>query len=178
MGKDITGLDVVAKMRSNLTGQLGVDRFDLISESRRAATVLLGERDSDTREATQLRVFKVAELGIEVMCAAIGIRPGDVDGQPAEFATIRQAREVMDGIAAEAARGAEMPKSWSDLIEALTLMSKHPMPESGPTRCAQDELIVCVDDTKFTPEEIARLDELGFSVGSAGGFYSYEFGNC
>lgn len=64
-----------------------------------------------------------------------------------------------------------------DLIEALQLIATRCKPEY-PTWCSHDELHVCADEDLYTPEEIAKLDELGFSVDTDGGFKSYRFGSA
>jgi hypothetical protein len=64
-----------------------------------------------------------------------------------------------------------------DLIEALQLIATRCKPEF-PTWCEHDALHVCVDDELFTPDEIAKLDELGFFVGGEGGFTSFRFGSA
>ncbi len=68
-------------------------------------------------------------------------------------------------------------KEWDALLRALQLLSKHPQPDSGPFYCSHDKLVVCVDDSKFSSEEIAELEQLHFSVDDEGGFYSFHFAN-
>ena len=67
--------------------------------------------------------------------------------------------------------------TMNDLIEALQICAKYETPER-PTNCQHDELTICVDDKKFSEEDIKRLDELGFFVGEYGGFVSFKFGSC
>lgn len=71
-----------------------------------------------------------------------------------------------------------LPPAWSDLIEGLTLLARHPGDTISPLHCEHDTLNVMADDQAFTEEEIARLDDLGFSVNSEGGFYSFRFGSA
>jgi len=65
-----------------------------------------------------------------------------------------------------------------DLIEALTLMQKYANPQY-PTNCEHDTLWVNVQPELVSPEDVRRLDELGFFPDSDGmGFMSYRFGSC
>ena len=68
---------------------------------------------------------------------------------------------------------------WADLIEALEIMRKH---ASGPfpTHCEHDQIWVQADPENFTPEEIAKLDELGFIPCDETGesFTSFIFGSA
>lgn len=66
---------------------------------------------------------------------------------------------------------------WADLIEALTLLSKH---QTGPfpTHCEHDELWVMSDPDQFTDEELERLEELGFRPSDEASFTSYLFGSA
>lgn len=73
---------------------------------------------------------------------------------------------------------APLPPAWLDLLEALTLLAQHPTSAISPLYCTHDTLRVCADDSAFTPEDLARLAELGFSVDSEGGFYSFRFGSA
>ena len=59
-----------------------------------------------------------------------------------------------------------MPQAWADLIEALTLMAKHQINDISPTHCEHDRLYVMADPAQFTPEELARLEELHFDPDS------------
>ncbi len=68
-------------------------------------------------------------------------------------------------------------EEWDTLLRALRLMAKHPMPDSGPFFCSHDRLLVCVDESKFTAEEIAQLEEMDFVVDNEGGFSSSRFAN-
>jgi hypothetical protein len=69
-----------------------------------------------------------------------------------------------------------------DLIEALTILAKYmDTDEYAPTHCEHDELLVLgVEVEKVSPEDIKRLDELGFfpneDLGT--GFKSFRFGSC
>jgi hypothetical protein len=74
---------------------------------------------------------------------------------------------------------AEMPTAWANLIEALTLLAKHQNNDISPTHCGHDTLTVCADPTKFTAEELARLDDLGFFPHSDGdAFMSFTYGSA
>ncbi len=72
----------------------------------------------------------------------------------------------------------DMPQSWADLLEALTLLAQHPTPDTDPFVCVHDELYVTADATKFTDAELDRLAQLGFDVNRDGGFRSYRFGSA
>jgi hypothetical protein len=66
------------------------------------------------------------------------------------------------------------------LIEALTIMLKYGNP-AFPTTCEHDVLYVpTYDYEKFSPEDIARLEELGFTYNEDGGegFMSTWYGSC
>lgn len=66
------------------------------------------------------------------------------------------------------------------LIEALTLLNKYEDP-SWPTHCQRDALHVLVDPSKFTSEELALLDTLGFFASNELGqphFTSYRYGSA
>lgn len=71
-------------------------------------------------------------------------------------------------------------KLMDDLIEALQIASKYMNEQQWcyPTNCSHDELLICVDETLFTPEDKARMEELDFFVGDEGGFKSFRFGSC
>lgn len=72
----------------------------------------------------------------------------------------------------------EIPSLWSNLLSALTLMSKHPASDY-PTWCDYDFLHVNVDDKAFTAKEIIQLEQWGFFLDEeAGGFYSIRFGSA
>jgi hypothetical protein len=64
-----------------------------------------------------------------------------------------------------------------DLIEALQIFRKYGNPDY-PTHCEHDELIVMVDPSGISPEDIARLDELGFFPSGEGYFRSTKFGSA
>lgn len=70
------------------------------------------------------------------------------------------------------------PKAWAELIEALTLLAKHPGDQVSPLHCEHDTLNVLADNSAFTADELARLEELGFHAGSEGGFYSFRYGSA
>ena len=68
-----------------------------------------------------------------------------------------------------------------DLNEALTIIKKGVDPtDKWPTNCGHDELFVKGDWSKYTDDEIKRLDELGFNKieDDEGGFSSFRFGSC
>jgi len=65
-----------------------------------------------------------------------------------------------------------------ELIEALQLMATKEKP-TYPTHCEHDVLTVCVAPSLFTPEEIDRLDRLGFVPDDEGeSFQSFRFGSA
>jgi hypothetical protein len=65
-----------------------------------------------------------------------------------------------------------------NLIEALTIMRKYANPQF-PTNCTHDLLWVDVDPKRVTPEDLARLEELGFDPDeNEDGFNSTLFGSC
>jgi hypothetical protein len=67
-----------------------------------------------------------------------------------------------------------------DLIEALTILRKYlAKPTHTPTNCAHDVLWVAVDPKTVPPEDVYRLDELGFVPDEdSDGFMSHRFGSC
>lgn len=67
--------------------------------------------------------------------------------------------------------------AWTDLIEGLEMLYQHKNDDVRPLHCEHDELWVMSDPTKYTPEELARLDELGFFV-AEDGFKSHRFGSA
>ena len=68
--------------------------------------------------------------------------------------------------------------NMENLIEALQIMLKHG-DVTYPTHCMHDELYIYPNSMDFTKEELARLEELGFSPDSEGsGFYSFKYGSC
>lgn len=65
-----------------------------------------------------------------------------------------------------------------DLIEALTIFRKYAAPDY-PTHCSHDQLTICgVEPDAVTPEDKARLRDLGFVEGSEGAFISFRFGGA
>ena len=53
--------------------------------------------------------------------------------------------------------------------------------DNYPFNCGHDVLWVNVDPEKVSIEDGARLEELGFMVGTddfEGGFYSFKYGSC
>ena len=70
--------------------------------------------------------------------------------------------------------------AWTDLAEAIPLLAKHAT-GSFPFHCEHDELTVMSDPEQYTPEELARLDELGFFVDDEYGgicFKSFRYGSA
>ena len=67
----------------------------------------------------------------------------------------------------------------SDLIEALTIFLKYGNPRN-PTHCEHDVLTISeIDPDDVTPEDRARLDELGFIVSeSERCFISFRYGSA
>lgn len=73
------------------------------------------------------------------------------------------------------------PKAWLELIEGIALLAKHHNDSVSPFHCEHDTLTVCSDPSKFTREELARLEEIGFFAGSEyddESFTSYRFGSA
>jgi hypothetical protein len=71
-----------------------------------------------------------------------------------------------------------LPKAWADLLAGLALLAKHPSNDISPLNCTANELTVMADPELFTPEEIDRLDTLGFIDGPTGTFNSFRFGSA
>lgn len=71
-----------------------------------------------------------------------------------------------------------MPTAWAELIEGLTLLARHPADQVSPLHCEHDMLRVMADDGAFTSAELERLDALGFTADTDGGFYSFRFGSA
>lgn len=59
----------------------------------------------------------------------------------------------------------DVPQAWADLIEAMTIMARHPADGVCPTHCEHDRLNVMADPASFTPEELQRLEALSFNPG-------------
>jgi hypothetical protein len=72
----------------------------------------------------------------------------------------------------------DIPQAWADLIEGLTLLARHHSSDISPLWCEHDTLHVCADTENFSPEEIARLEALGFHADDEDGFYSFRFGSA
>jgi hypothetical protein len=65
-----------------------------------------------------------------------------------------------------------------DLIEALQIFLKYGDPYC-PTHCEHDVLTVVIEQEKVSPEDAARLKELGFMEDTdIGCFKSYRFGSA
>lgn len=67
--------------------------------------------------------------------------------------------------------------AWVDLIKAIEILSWH---KTGPfpLHCEHDELFVMSDPSKYSPEELSQLEDLGFFVNDDGGFSSFRFGSA
>jgi hypothetical protein len=72
----------------------------------------------------------------------------------------------------------EIPLAWAELVECLTVLAKGHTDDISPLWCEHDTLHVCADPEKFTPEELERLETLGFHVDDEDGFYSFRFGSA
>lgn len=71
------------------------------------------------------------------------------------------------------------PKAWAELIKALTTLAKHPSNDLSPFHCEHDRLTVMADPSRFTMEELERLDALGFFANEGEGtFTSFRFGSA
>ena len=69
-----------------------------------------------------------------------------------------------------------------DLIEALTILSTYLTNDeylyNRPTNCDHDVLRVCVDYTKVSKQDLARLLDLGFIPDEDSGYMiSYRYGS-
>jgi hypothetical protein len=71
-----------------------------------------------------------------------------------------------------------LPQAWSDLLEGLALLSKGQSNDISPFHCEHDRLTVCADPARFTTEELAYLDKLGFHPDDEDCFYSFRFGSA
>ncbi len=67
--------------------------------------------------------------------------------------------------------------AWADLPRAIEMLSWHKT-SNWPFQAEHDELFVCSDPSKYAPEELAELDELGFFVNEDGGFSSFRYGSA
>lgn len=63
-----------------------------------------------------------------------------------------------------------------DLIKALTILKKYGSP-AFPTHCEHDVLMVLIDPSKVSEEDLATLDDLGFFPAD-GVFQSFRFGSA
>lgn len=70
--------------------------------------------------------------------------------------------------------------AWDELIEALTLLRRSHPEVIRPFNCAHDTLWVSADPADFTPEELTRLNTIGFFPSDDGvpGFMSFRFGSA
>lgn len=65
-----------------------------------------------------------------------------------------------------------------DLIKALTILRKYGNPDY-PTHCEHDELLVLIDPSKVSDEDVQELEKLGFhEENSQDCFVSYKFGSA
>lgn len=64
-----------------------------------------------------------------------------------------------------------------DLIKALQIFRKYGNP-TCPTHCEHDELMVCIDPSEVSDEDMAALDELHFNPNDYDGFSSFWFGSA
>lgn len=65
-----------------------------------------------------------------------------------------------------------------DLIKALQIFLKYGNPPY-PTNCSHDELLVDIDPSLVSPEDIEILDELGFFADEDNEcFKSFKYGSC
>jgi hypothetical protein len=71
-----------------------------------------------------------------------------------------------------------MPAAWSDLVDALLLLSRGRSNDISPFYCEHDQLTVMASPAKFSDEELAQLDEWGFHIGDEDSFYSYRYGSA
>jgi hypothetical protein len=72
-----------------------------------------------------------------------------------------------------------VPKAWTELIHALTLMARHASNDISPFDCNDGELTVMSSPSKFTDQELAYLDQLGFGVNlDDDTFYSFRYGSA
>lgn len=72
----------------------------------------------------------------------------------------------------------ELPSAWKDLMEALTLLSQGQVNGLSPFHCEHDKLTVMADPARFTAEDIAHLEILGFHPDDDETFYSFRFGSA
>lgn len=69
--------------------------------------------------------------------------------------------------------------AWDDLMQAISLLSKHKTTLFSPFHCEHDVLYVCSDYSKYSPEELAKLEGYGFIHNDAdNGFMSYRYGSA
>ncbi len=70
-----------------------------------------------------------------------------------------------------------LPRSWADLFAALTLLASGQSDTISPLHCESGQLTVMADPDKFTADELAVLDKLGFTAtAGAPTFTSTRFG--
>jgi hypothetical protein len=74
-----------------------------------------------------------------------------------------------------------MPKeaAWSDLINGLGILYLGKTGDVSPLHCEHDVLTVMSDPARFTPDQIAHLERLGFNANYQDEvFYSFRFGSA
>jgi len=73
----------------------------------------------------------------------------------------------------------DTPQAWVDLLEGLAMLARHQSNDISPFHCEHDTLTVMSDPAKFTTDELARLDALGFHPGTyEETFTSFRFGSA
>jgi hypothetical protein len=75
---------------------------------------------------------------------------------------------------------ANLPPAWADLIEGLSLLATHQSNDISPLHCEHDTLTVMADPSRFSPEELERLNLLGFfpATDDEETFRSFRFGSA
>jgi hypothetical protein len=73
----------------------------------------------------------------------------------------------------------QFPEAWRDLLVALPLLAKGRTDDVSPFICTYDTLWVTSDPSRYSAEELAELDRLGFDVDSGtDSFRSFRFGSA
>ena len=70
------------------------------------------------------------------------------------------------------------PVAWTNLIQALTLLSRGQSNPASPLHCEHDELTVMADPDEFTLQEIEQLEAWGFHTGDDQTFRSFRYGSA
>lgn len=71
--------------------------------------------------------------------------------------------------------------AWTDLANAITLLTRGATDEVSPFHCEHDELTVNADPEHFSEAELAQLEEWGFHTNldeTPGHFYSFRYGSA